>query len=219
MAPISLDIDQGATLARLRAVAPRVSRLLHDVRDPSRNAHGVEWTLAETAAHMVGVIELYAGFIIGERDANVYLSAARDADTPDKRNAVANAMWLEEFRERDVSRLAPMLQERIERFIDVAAQADPHARFLTDAGVWMTAPIMTAAVLGELLIHGHDVARGAGLSWSISRSDALLVIAGVVAVLPNTSIHRQPRRHTCATSCASVEAPAIRCTSIPAPPR
>jgi hypothetical protein len=38
-------------------------------------------------------------------------------------------MWLEEFRERDVSRLAPMLQERIERFIDVAAQADPHARF------------------------------------------------------------------------------------------
>lgn len=168
----------------VRDAGSRVAQLLRNVREPDRRAGRVEWTVAETAAHLVGAFTLYAGFITGEVDANHYLAAASAAKTPGERNAAGNAVWLQEFSERDVSRLTPMLLERVDRLIDAVAEADPHALFLTEAGVRMSAPVMSAACLGELLVHGLDIARGAGLQWSISRSDALLVIGGVMAVLP-----------------------------------
>ena len=42
-----------------------------------------------------------------------------------------------------------------------------------------------ALLLGEQLIHGHDIARAAGVPWPISQSDALLVADGAVRVLPD----------------------------------
>jgi hypothetical protein len=42
----------------------------------------------------------------------------------------------------------------------------------------MTTPTMSAALLGELLIHGLDIARAAQLPWPVGRTDALHVIAG-----------------------------------------
>jgi uncharacterized protein (TIGR03083 family) len=181
---VAVVIDETATATALRAAGARLSRLLTGVSDPSRRAGGLEWTVAETAAHVVGSLELYAAFMTGERDANTYLRAAHDATTPGERNAVGNRLWLQEFAERDLSRLAPMVLDRVEKVIAAVAGADPEMRFLTEAGVRMSASVMSAACLGELLVHGHDIARGAGLQWSIPRAEAQLVIAGVVALVP-----------------------------------
>jgi hypothetical protein len=49
----------------------------------------------------------------------------------------------------------------------------------------MTVPMMTTALLGEQLIHGLDVARGVGRPWRITRHDALMVIGGVMAMVPD----------------------------------
>lgn len=46
---------------------------------------------------------------------------------------------------------------------DAATRADPDARFLVEADVWMIAPVMSAAALGELLVHGFDIARAAAV--------------------------------------------------------
>ena len=48
----------------------------------------------------------------------------------------------------------------------------------------MTVPVMTAAMLGDLLVHGLDIARALGRRWPIAREDALLVMGGVMAMAP-----------------------------------
>lgn len=71
-----VQIDETASLGALRSAAGRVADLVRDVREPDRRAGHLDWTIAETAAHLVGGGELYTGFITGERDAHHYLSAA-----------------------------------------------------------------------------------------------------------------------------------------------
>ena len=178
------QIDFPATATALRRATQRVADLLGKVTRPEARAGRLDWTIAETAAHLVGSIDLWTGFVTGERDANTYLRAARDASTPGEVNAVGNALVLDEYAERDLSRLAAQLAETVERFIVTANQTDRETRFMTDTGVAMTAPLMAAALLGELLVHGHDIARGAHLPWPIPRAEALLVVAGVLALVP-----------------------------------
>ncbi len=48
----------------------------------------------------------------------------------------------------------------------------------------MTPPTMAAALLGELVIHGLDIARAVRMPWPVSRPDALHVIAGVMTMVP-----------------------------------
>ncbi len=49
----------------------------------------------------------------------------------------------------------------------------------------MTVPTIAAALLGEQVIHGLDIARAVGAPWPISQDDALLVLAGATAVAPS----------------------------------
>jgi hypothetical protein len=44
---------------------------------------------------------------------------------------------------------------------------------------------VTSAMLGELLVHGLDVARGLGRRWPIAGDDARLVHAGLADLLPH----------------------------------
>src|SRR5262249_57207322 len=71
-----------------------------------------------------------------------------------------------------------------EDFLAAANRHGPGDRILTSNGLPMTTATMTSALLGELAIHGLDIARAARLPWRISRAEALHVIAGVMAMVP-----------------------------------
>jgi hypothetical protein len=58
------------------------------------------------------------------------------------------------------------------------------------------------------LIHGLDIARAVGHRWPISRDEALLVIAGVMAIVPEYVNPRRPLGSISPTSCASGVVPA-----------
>ena len=92
---------------------------------------------------------------------------------------------LQEFTERDLGRLADMLVNAADGFIAVGGRRPPDEPIVTSNGLPMTVPIMTSAMLGEQLIHGLDIARAVGAAWPISRADALRVIAGVMAMVPD----------------------------------
>jgi uncharacterized protein (TIGR03083 family) len=168
----------------LRQAAGRAADLLRGVQHRDATAQGLTWTVSETAAHVVAEITDYAAFARGAQDAGPRLGAG-DTETPTQRQVAANTAQLTRFTERDLPRLADSLAPAVEDFIAAAAQRRPDDRIATSNGKSMTPPTMAAALLGELLIHGLDIARGAGIRWPISQADALRTVAGVMALVPD----------------------------------
>jgi uncharacterized protein (TIGR03083 family) len=156
--------------------AARTAALLRAVPDPSAPVPGLSWTVAETAAHLVAELDDYRALFGGA-------SARPGGGDASKLNAAANIAQLARFRERDLSRLADDLVPAAEKFLAAAAEHRGE-RFTASNGVSMSVPLMTAALLGEQLIHGLDIARAAGRPWTITRADALLVIDGIMEMLP-----------------------------------
>lgn len=173
----------------LREAAGRASVMLRAVRDPDAPVSGMAWTVSQTTAHMISEITDYARFARGEQNLAGPISPA-DGQSAAQRNAAANAAQLERFTEREMSRLADLVVPAAEDFI-TAAQPRTGEPILASNGLFMTLPTMTAVLLGEVLIHGLDIARAASIPWHISRPDALHVIAGIMAILPDYIDRRQ----------------------------
>jgi uncharacterized protein (TIGR03083 family) len=170
----------------LREAAARTAALLRTVPDPSRDVPGLTWNVGETAAHLVADLELSTALVTGEREPGGLLDEdTAEAITPTQVTIAANALQLAEFTERDPARLADRLVPAADAFIAAAARRPSDEPVLAANGISMTMPTMTATLLGELLIHGLDIARAANMPWRISRDDALLVIAGVIAMVPD----------------------------------
>jgi hypothetical protein len=110
--------------------------------------------------------------------------ANRPTESPSRLSAMVNARHLEEVPERNLQRLADMLEDAAEAYLAVAETADCGAYIATPNGLVIAPSTMTCLLLGEQLVHGLDIARSANLPWTISRSDALLVIPGVLTVAP-----------------------------------
>ncbi|MFC0438369.1 maleylpyruvate isomerase family mycothiol-dependent enzyme [Kutzneria buriramensis] len=171
-------------MEELVEAAARTAALLREVPDASAPVPGLAWTAAETAAHLVADLEDYAALLNGaELPHPAEVGASRI-------NAAANAGQLDRFRERDLSRLADDLAPAVEKYLAAAAE-HPGERFLATNGVVMSVPVITAILIGEQLIHGLDIARAAGLPWTITRSQALRVIPGLMEILPDYVDHRR----------------------------
>jgi uncharacterized protein (TIGR03083 family) len=160
----------------MRAAAGRAAAVIRAARDPGARVPGLEWSVAETAAHLVHEFDDYAAYGQGRK------KVADSDQSPSRRNAVANTAQLREDPDRDLGSLADRLGSAVDGFLAIPARDE---RVLLSNGVQMTWSTMTSALLGELLVHGLDVARASGQPWRIGRDEALEVIAGVVAMIPD----------------------------------
>lgn len=170
--------------AALGAATGRLRQMLALVRDPEARAGGLDWTIAETTAHVLSDFEKYCSFVTGERDATAFVAAHADATTPQQRNSIGNAAYLDEHGDRDIPWLTTQLGKAVERFLDVSAPMAPDETRMTETGLAMTSSMLTATLLGEVLVHGFDIAKGARVSWTIPPGEALHVVTGVVTMLP-----------------------------------
>jgi len=146
---------------------------------------GLAWSAAETAAHLLGELREYTDLVTGKAESPAGPSPQDGQLTPAQRGAHANARQLEQITERDLPRLADLITTQTDAFIRGSAERAAGDRFVPPNGLAMTVPVMTAALLGEQLVHGLDIARAARARWAISREDALTVIGGVMALLPD----------------------------------
>jgi uncharacterized protein (TIGR03083 family) len=163
----------------------RTAVLLRKLQDPLAIVPGLTWNVAETAAHLVIALKTYRELMLGAGNAKAMSVLAPDGETPTQHSAAYNAAQLAEFCERDPLRLADLLVPYADAFVEAAAVRRDGERILTGTGISMTVPTMTAALLGEQLIHGLDIARAGKIPWSISGTDAMLVLAGVLVMLPD----------------------------------
>ena len=173
----------GPTLTALRGAVARGADLWRQIDRPDAPAPDLVWTAAETAAHVVGDLRDYTQALT--RHANGYLTHPnRPTEPPSRLSAMVNARHLEEVPERDLHRLADMLEATADAYLNAAANVDPTAAIPTPNGLVITPPTMAALLLGEQLVHGLDIARTATITWPIAAADAYLVIPGVLSVAP-----------------------------------
>jgi len=173
-------LDREATLAAIRAAAGRFTTLLRDTDDIARQAAGTDWTVAETAAHVSVMFTGFSAAIAGEPQAltpEQYL----DADFPTRlaaSNAATNAM----VDHADAGRLAELITAGAQRFLKLVAAADPQMECETPwygPGRTRTVDCLTALALGELTVHGRDIAIGTGRPWPIPAEHAKLIVGTV----------------------------------------
>lgn len=85
--------------------------------------------------------------------------------------------------ERDLRVLADRIEARMIEFLDeTPPEKDEPVPWLVDG---TTAPVtlLTCHLLNEMVVHGYDIARAAGLRWTIPRNHARMVLEGFVIPL------------------------------------
>jgi hypothetical protein len=133
---------------------------------------------------MVGELRDYAQALT--RHTNGYMTHAnRPQESPSEMSAVVNARQLNDVPERDMGRLADMVEEATVTYLAAAAVADEAAAIPAANGLVLSPSTMTSLLLGEQVVHGLDVARAARTRWDIRARDAVLIIPGALTVAPH----------------------------------
>lgn len=147
--------------------------LLRGVSDPTRPAVGV-WNIAETAVHV-------------SQSAPFFLAAARGEEEPEnlEDNAQATQAGVNAEPERRLAVLADRVVRGERELVDYARSAEGDPIVVPFQRASMPLSSMLSIELGELLVHGFDVARASGLRWDIEPVDAATAVDGALQVLPS----------------------------------
>ena len=162
----------------------RFAELVRSAPDADAKVKGLEWTVAELAAHVATVLDWQS-----------YSTARFDPAVPGAHPAY-NQRLLDQFPERDLTTLAGIIEDRAAEAADRLGN-DPTRRLYTFT-VARTAASYGAVLLGELLVHGWDLARTLHRPWKISKDQARTVVYGAAEVLPFVVNRAVAKRLQCA---------------------
>lgn len=167
----------------MRAAGERLAVLVAGIEDMDRPAKGLDWTVGETATHTLINVRNYTESLEGQLDRvrqyipNVPGYRARmDA-------VISQTLAVEP--PHDAAVLSTLLREQVAAFLQ-ASDGQPGDKPVQtpwfDEGASLPVAVVTRLMLGELLIHGRDIARGVGSPWPIRRAEALLVLPSSFAM-------------------------------------
>ena len=171
--------------AAVREVVPRLVALVRSVPDPNSPSVGT-WTVGDVAADLSHGFRADTDAIAGRPVPEAIVTKAGIAE--------ATAKILAEDSERDPAVLADRISTLATEFDDVASRS----RSVTLdwlQGTRLPPSAVACHLLNECLIHGHDIAKATGRSWTIQRHHALLAIEAfvlpLIAALPPTALMNQ----------------------------
>jgi uncharacterized protein (TIGR03083 family) len=148
----------------------RVGDLLRSAPDPAAVVPPLTWTVAEVGAHLLSLPRRYR--------------AQMEAPTPFPGSMSAfNGAANDAVELRDTGALADALEAEMGAFMDLLGD-DPGAP-TPFYGMMHSVEGLAGIALGELLVHGLDLARLLGQPWPITPEQALAAIAGTLPTLPN----------------------------------
>lgn len=131
------------------------------------------WTVRQVAAHVLTVTRRYT-----QRD--IAVASGLSATFADLH--AQNQTDVDAIGDRSTAELIEDLETEQQHLL--ALQLDPDATYpfhfdqrIDGLGGW-------GNLIGELLVHGYDVARAGGRPWTIEPRDAVLVLNGVFQVAP-----------------------------------
>jgi uncharacterized protein (TIGR03083 family) len=99
--------------------------------------------------------------------------------------AEMNEQTVAAHRDEDLATLAARIEEMAAAYLGAVRSRPGDPEIDWHAGLRLPLSTLVAAGLGEALVHGHDVARAAGLPWSIPAEEAAAVFRGFLPLLPS----------------------------------
>ena len=181
------DVRRADARARsaLAAAVVRGAQLWRGIADSSAPVPGLAWTAGQTAAHVVADMGEYSEVLTRHLNGETAELNIPDGSPARARNS-ANDRHLVDVPERDMRRLADLLEVAAAKYLAAASAIDTSERvaLLTADGLVLEPAVMTCLLLGEQLVHGLDIARAAHRPWNIERDDALLAIPAALSLVP-----------------------------------
>ena len=183
-----------AAVAYLDRVEPALGRAAARFRDMAVSAHypnakvpGTEWTIQDVTAHVASVVTRYAE---GPEGGGTWAERPADLAGINQRSIeVLGGVAMEELGARIDRDVATLIAQ-------VRSYGDPPPSFRFHGGEEVRADTGLGILLGELLVHGWDIARATGRPWPIDPADAELVVEGVEPILPGWVDPERARRLT-----------------------
>jgi uncharacterized protein (TIGR03083 family) len=162
----------GVLCDELTAVRAQLSVVLRQITDPRPTAVG-SWSIGETAQHLSGSAEYFLAAARGEAD----LERLDEIDASNARALAADP-------EREPRVLADRFDRGGEALVAFARTVGGDPSVTPFAGVEVPLSTLLGRELGEVLVHGRDIARAAGLPWHIDPSHAVLTLEAYLPLFP-----------------------------------
>jgi uncharacterized protein (TIGR03083 family) len=148
------------------------------------------WTVREAAVHLVHMADVYTEIVTGTPGPISGFDVAAVARRNHDRNA--------DIPETDPGKLADMLLESTGRFAEVTAgrPGTQMVRYVEFSPLDIDLVTAAGILLGEIVIHGYDMAIAVGMPWPISSPEALLVLAGYAPIIGMVTDPETARGHS-----------------------
>lgn len=168
-----VDTDREELRGRIQEARQRFYELASSA-DPNARRRGLDWPVHQVVAHMLSVARRYQAVIEG-RDFR-RAGYPREADLINQEEMLATMAPIPELLEE-----LKALEPAMDGFFDGLAD-DYTLEF--HCNVMVSGLIVQVNWLFELVLHGEDIARAAGLPCEISERDMLLLLREGVELLP-----------------------------------
>lgn len=156
--------------AAIEATARGTAELIRSLPDLNVPIPGSEWTVREAAAHLINCTGQH-------RDIAEGTPSPVESLAP-KAVAAANASRLADIPEGDPNKMAGLLTEAVAEFLEATAHRSGGQEVSFHAGLPVGLAALACISLGELVLHGYDMATAVGSPWPIDPRHAELVLDG-----------------------------------------
>jgi uncharacterized protein (TIGR03083 family) len=158
-----VDTDRAELRSRIDDACQRFCRLARSA-DPDARRPGLEWTVQQVVAHVFSLAHRYEAIAEG-----------RDVRRADRARELGKIY--QDALERVMAPL-PELVDQLEAFAPVLNSCfdtmPSDARYEYQCNAMCSGLVLQVLWLGEIVLHGEDIARSTGVPWDISERDMLL---------------------------------------------